>query len=730
MHKLNVLSPKLSSTASNESSLPYSKIDSLTGLRFVAAIMVFVHHLGGHFGVAATRLPLANNAVSFFFVLSGFILTIVYSKRFARRQDCDQGLAADVASFLKKRIARLWPLHFVCLLICVATVRYLNLDFWVVVTNLFLVHSWTGHAPFVTGLNNVSWSVSTELFFCFAFPVLTIGGYRRFLRRYALLIFGTLGGLFLLHFAVSQQWINRQNMTLIIQANPLMRLFEFATGIFAAYHFTRKRLQNSRTNVVLDTVFEFLALGLVVAWWVVYFRFGIQGLVYSVPLLSHSLGTWVWFCSAAPLFAVVVHTFARSSGLLSQIMASRLMVHLGEISFAVYLIHMIVIRVVDTEGDPLLITGGTAVALSLVASLAAAHLLFKFVELPMKDGMTALLDGRPKQALVESTNAMAAALRKPLTAISACALLAAAMTVQQYSVKKYEQRKIGEIVRKSSEEFAQITFGDSAKLRGCLLNVDQDAITLELAWEASHRNLEKRRTVYCFDQNMKPLATDKIPWRLQSVLSEGELKYDVIKLDRTEFPSIHRVMLAWEDKDSERATLYKDGRSSSVELLELYCADPELAAIDTFSLPSGKLRRLIETMTPKQSYVRLGNHATLCGYEVVPNRGGELEVNLAWKLNRKLTERRVLNFLNDDEAVVGNHGDVALLQFVRRKMADAEEAFFLDEISVPREKFQGASIITLGLWNSEARKMVQIQDGDTVSNGQRLVIGEIKEIEP
>jgi hypothetical protein len=135
-------------------------------------------------------------------------------------------------------------------------------------------------------------------------------------------------------------------------------------------------------------------------------------------------------------------------------------------------------------------------------------------------------------------------------------------------------------------------------------------------------------------------------------------------------------------------------------------------------------------MTPKQSYVRLGNHATLCGYEVVPNRGGELEVNLAWKLNRKLTERRVLNFLNDDEAVVGNHGDVALLQFVRRKMADAEEAFFLDEISVPREKFQGASIITLGLWNSEARKMVQIQDGDTVSNGQRLVIGEIKEIEP
>jgi len=243
MHELKVPKPK-PGPVSPQPEVPSTlgQIECLTGLRFIAALLVFIHHFDGRFGFTGTTLPLANSAVSFFFVLSGFILTFVYGDRLAGRRQHDRPTkkpAAEVFSFLIKRFARLWPLHFVCVLICVATVRYLNLDFGVVVANLFLVHSWIPHPSYVFALNNVSWSISTELFFCFAFPLLVMGGYRRFLWRYGYLIIGTLGCLILLDFAIDFKWIDRPALNLIVQANPLMRLFEFATGILTAYFYSR-----------------------------------------------------------------------------------------------------------------------------------------------------------------------------------------------------------------------------------------------------------------------------------------------------------------------------------------------------------------------------------------------------------------------------------------------------------------------------------------------------------
>lgn len=722
MHQLKVPPPKPSLVPPS----PLRRIDCLTGLRFVAALLVFIHHLDGHFGVEGTGLPLANNAVSFFFVLSGFILTLVYGRRFEsnhRRAENTSSLTADIFSFLKKRVARLWPLHFVCLLVCVATVRYLNLDFWVVVSNLFLVHSWTSSAPYVTGLNNVSWSISTELFFCFAFPIFVIGGYRRFLWRYGFLILATLGCLIVLNFAIELQWISRQGMTLTIQANPIMRLFEFATGILTAYLFTRAARHTNRSPLV-DTAYELGTFGLVIVWWVFIYRFEILKLTPSTPLIGNSLGTWIWFCSTAPLFGLTVWTFARSNGLFAKAMASPVMVHLGEISFAFYMIHMIIIRVIDFEGSPLLTTGVLAIALALVASLAAAELLYQLVEMPSKDGMNALLNGGPVDSITKTTSVIRDVLFKPLTGISALALLAVVGIVHQNSLTKYEQARVSQIAQKSSAAHKQVDFDDAAKLLGCLLEIDEDSITIELAWKAAGQDTQKRRTVYLMDQNMEPLKTEIMPWHMHNSAASAKQTYDSIKFDRSDFPNLLRIMLTWE-KDGDRATLSKDGQSSSLSLLELHCVDPEMAAIDTLSLPPGKLRSLIEQMPQKQPCIRIGENATLCGYECLPNPDGSLSVNLAWKLKPELTERRVLNFLDENTAVVGNYGDVAMLQFVRREMTGSEEKLFLDELLVPPEKCQSASTITLGLWDEQAKQMVRIENGKTLANSQRLIIGRL-----
>ena len=733
MHELKVPPPKkILMPPSAQSSSTQGRIDSLTGLRFIAALLVFVHHFEGRFGFSGTGLPLANSAVSFFFVLSGFILTLVYGQRFEnshRRLPDANGFAKDVISFLKKRFARLWPLHFVCLLICVATVRYLNLDFWVIVTNLFLVHSWTGHFAYVDGLNNVSWSISTELFFCFAFPLFVTGGYRQFLWRYGFLILGTLGCLILLNFAIEFEWISRPTQTLIIRANPLMRLFEFATGILTAYLFTRAAKRVDR-GVLADTTFEVGALSLVIVWWVFICWFDILKLVPVTPLVGNSVGTWIWFCSAAPLFALVVWTFTRSNGLLSKVLASPVMVHLGEISFAFYMIHSLVMRVIGAESAPSLIESKlTVVLLSLAASLAAAELLYQLVEMPCKDGVNALLNGPPIEAIARFRGAIGRVLFKPLTGIAVLVLLAATGVVHQNSLAEYEQARIGQIVQRSSAAHKQVEFVDASKLQGCLLEIDDDSIAVELAWKASDVFSLKRRTIYLMDRNMKRIKTEKIHWNIHSSAFSAEQKYDLVEFDRSEFPDLHRIMLAWENNKGERATLSKNRSASALELLELHCVDPELAAIDTFSMPAGKLRSVIEQLPQEQPYVPMGENATLCGYECLPTQEGGLLINLVWKLKPELTKRRVLNFLDEDTTLLGAYGDVAMLLFVRRVMKGPEERLFLDQLSIPPEKCKGARIITVGFWDEQAKQMVQIENGETLAEGTRLVIGRINHVD-
>lgn len=78
-------------------------LPALTGLRFFAAFAIVVLH-----GMAAWPLPIfvaelaLNQGVSFFFVLSGFILTYVYR---------DLSGKGAVREFYIHRIARIWPVH-------------------------------------------------------------------------------------------------------------------------------------------------------------------------------------------------------------------------------------------------------------------------------------------------------------------------------------------------------------------------------------------------------------------------------------------------------------------------------------------------------------------------------------------------------------------------------------------------------------------------------------------
>jgi len=112
-------------------------------------------------------------AVDLFFVISGIVIAMIY-----------QGRINDFRSyfgFARKRIARLYPLHFVTLVFyliiggVIATGRIApeNAEKYnpsEIIPNLLMVHAWS---PFgVISYNYVSWSISAEFFVYLCFPLI------------------------------------------------------------------------------------------------------------------------------------------------------------------------------------------------------------------------------------------------------------------------------------------------------------------------------------------------------------------------------------------------------------------------------------------------------------------------------------------------------------------------------------------------------------------------------
>ena len=142
------------------------KLDGLTSVRFFFAMMVVVAHFTGHFPADLGALPgfvynMGPLAVSWFFVLSGFIIAYNYPELSSNKQR---------RNFLILRVARLWPVHCAVLTAAVSVLYVTNNGYlqrhedWLLY-HYTLTQTWTLNADMANGYNGPSWSVSNELFF-------------------------------------------------------------------------------------------------------------------------------------------------------------------------------------------------------------------------------------------------------------------------------------------------------------------------------------------------------------------------------------------------------------------------------------------------------------------------------------------------------------------------------------------------------------------------------------
>lgn len=144
------------------------RVDQLTFLRFIAAISIVIFHYGREvfpFNIDAitTILDQAYFGVSFFFILSGFVMIIAYGKR---------GKKINTIDYYKNRFARIYPVYFLGLMLVVIywIVNDLRLVFLPFGLNLFLLQSWI--PPYPLSFNGPGWSLSVEFFFYLLFPFL------------------------------------------------------------------------------------------------------------------------------------------------------------------------------------------------------------------------------------------------------------------------------------------------------------------------------------------------------------------------------------------------------------------------------------------------------------------------------------------------------------------------------------------------------------------------------
>lgn len=316
------------STVQSRISLP-----PLTSLRFFAALSIVFYHVSGRWGLPAGIFN--GSGVELFFILSGFILAYNYRSI----PSFKEGLRV-----IAYRIARIWPLHLLTLAAAFAvrdnSMVYADLErLWAVIP---LIQTWLGNGVYALSGNAVSWTISVELAFYLAFPVLTVLASRNVVA--ATVAVTVLAFLWAYnHRGVPFQSDNTSAIA-IFMTHPAAFMMQFAAGMLAC------RLFLSRQWILsfgAATVFEIFAVVLLLVF---YINVGDISLSLQ-PHLRPPASVWLLEHFAAIVFMLpLIFVLAIGRGALSRILAMPALVYLGEISFATYMCHALVLAVVLAAG--------------------------------------------------------------------------------------------------------------------------------------------------------------------------------------------------------------------------------------------------------------------------------------------------------------------------------------------------------------------------------------------
>ncbi|MFI7282934.1 acyltransferase family protein [Micromonospora chersina] len=372
---------------------PATRLPSLTGLRWIAALLVFAFHVGTmrivaepSVGAALGRaFALGLSGVEFFFILSGFVLVWSYRDGEPPR------------TFLRRRLAKIYPNHLVTFAVALAVASWFAdpVAPWAAIGNLLLVQAWIPLDGYFYSVNNVSWSLSCELAFYLCLP-LVLPWLRR-ARASVLCAVVVAVPLLILALWPAQLLVPEESRWWFTQIFPVTRSLEFWMGAAAAELLRRGRWRGP--NLAAASLL-FVATWVVAAQWI-------------------RAEFWAALLAAAYLLVITAAADADVRGRRTP-WRSRAMVWLGEVSFAFYLVHvlvmMTVLRLTGDWGTGLRGWWGPLAVLGLLLlNLLLAAALHHGVEMPMMRRLGPPRRARPAPSVPAPRPAPAGPVAAPAT---------------------------------------------------------------------------------------------------------------------------------------------------------------------------------------------------------------------------------------------------------------------------------------------------------------------------
>jgi peptidoglycan/LPS O-acetylase OafA/YrhL len=330
-----------------------SKLDALTGLRYLAALMVLLSHLSttlhGRWFFVRVVHSLSLFGMPLFFVLSGFLMTYNYA------DDLRTGGWRGVRNFAAARFARIYPVYIIALLLSLSHMQNFFHDARdrpletarCLAATATMTQSWF-HSPAFSdymhsrtvclAYNGVSWSVSTEMFFYSCFPLLAIFLLWRF-QRVSQILWGALAVVmayvgidYALTFLPVPAEFAYSGYRWFAYFSPYMRMGEFLVGCLAGrlYMVTAGHVPGrTECRIVNGMMWASIAVCLTACW---------------LPMTFGTLASNLFLnIGSAPFCATIIFVLARYPSGLERWLSRPTLVLFGESSYCMYLLHSLVL---------------------------------------------------------------------------------------------------------------------------------------------------------------------------------------------------------------------------------------------------------------------------------------------------------------------------------------------------------------------------------------------------
>jgi peptidoglycan/LPS O-acetylase OafA/YrhL len=303
-----------------------ARLDALTGLRCFAAVNIVLFHFSNPqwFGWLAPVVDAGYVSVSYFILLSGFVLAYNYSGR-ARAGELDK------VRFWKARFTRIYPIYLLSLLMAWNQLpkeygSHTHAMYWTgIALTPLLLQGWI--PAIATFLNTPAWTMSAEAFYYFIFPWLA-----RWKRPERVMPhIAKMTGIWILGMVPGAlyMWFNPDGI-----AHPTR--WSYGHWLWALKYTPYSHVASFIFGVMLAELDEVMVRNSKLRFWLALGGFaGIYGLLTLGPLVPYAI---IHDGLLMPLFACIVLGLAGKNPL-SKALGWRPLVFIGEGSYCLYLLH-------------------------------------------------------------------------------------------------------------------------------------------------------------------------------------------------------------------------------------------------------------------------------------------------------------------------------------------------------------------------------------------------------